>query len=148
MIKIIKNFFIKIIFLVLVMGIILPNILNLIINVCADGRTITQLIWLEPMPGSINIEYDVIAEEEIYEEITYETNFYDTTHQSESNWHLLNKYDLLPYNEIHKRVQNDPKEVRKMKAKGGHTMAESALDGKSRNNKKQSCSRHKCGNDK
>lgn len=32
----------------------------------------------------------------------------------------------------------DPKEVRKMKAKGGHTMAESALDGESRNNKKQS----------
>lgn len=100
------------------------------------------------MPGSINIEYDVIAEEEIYEEITYETNFYDTTHQSENNWHLLNKYDLLPYNEIHKRVQNDPKEVRKMKAKGGHTMAESALDGKRRNNKKQSGSRNKCGNDK
>lgn len=47
-----------------------------------------------------------------------------------------------------KDSQLDPKEVRKMKAKGGHTMAESALDGKSRNNKKQSGNRHKCGNDK
>lgn len=34
-----------------------------------------------------------------------------------------------------KDSQLDPKEVRKMKAKGGHTMAESALDGESRNNK-------------
>ena len=59
------------------------------------------------MPGSNDIEYDIIAEEEINEEITYETNFHDTTHQSENNWYLLNKYDLLPYNEIHKRVQND-----------------------------------------
>ena len=46
-----------------------------------------------------------------------------------------------------KDSQLDPKEVRKMKAKGGHTMAESALDGESRNNKKQSGNRHKCGND-
>lgn len=91
----------------LAIGIILPNASNLIINVCADEATITQLIWLEPMPGLNNVEYDVIAEEEIYEEITYETNFHDTTHQSENNWYLLNKYDLLPYNEIHKRVQND-----------------------------------------
>ena len=44
-----------------------------------------------------------------------------------------------------KDSQLDPKEVRKMKAKGGHTMAESALDGESRNNKKQSGNRHKCG---
>jgi len=34
----------------------------------------------------------------------------------------------------------------KMKAKGGHTMAE--IDGEGRNNKKQSGNRHKCGNDK
>ena len=47
-----------------------------------------------------------------------------------------------------KDSQLDPKEVRKMKAKGGHTMAESALDGESRNNKKQSGNRHKCGNEK
>ena len=37
-----------------------------------------------------------------------------------------------------KDSQLDPKPIRKMKAKGGHTMAESALDGESRNNKKQS----------
>lgn len=47
-----------------------------------------------------------------------------------------------------KDSQLDPKEVRKQKAKGGHTMAESALDGESRNNKKQSGNRHKPGNDK
>lgn len=47
-----------------------------------------------------------------------------------------------------KDSQLDPKEIRKMKAKGGHTMAESALDGESKNNKKQSGCRHKCGNDK
>lgn len=47
-----------------------------------------------------------------------------------------------------KDSQLDPKEIRKMKAKGGHTMAESALDGESRNNKKQLGCRHKCGNDK
>lgn len=92
---------------VLAIGIISPNASTIIINVCADEETITKLIWLAPMPGSNDIEYDIIAEEEINEEITYETNFHDTTHQSENNWYLLNKYDLLPYNEIHKRVQND-----------------------------------------
>ena len=46
-----------------------------------------------------------------------------------------------------KDSQLDPKPVRKAKAKGGPTMAESKLDGKSRNNKKQSGSRHKPGND-
>ena len=44
-----------------------------------------------------------------------------------------------------KDSQLDPKEIRNMKAKGGHTMAESALDGEGRNNKKQSGNRHKCG---
>lgn len=47
-----------------------------------------------------------------------------------------------------KDSQLDPKPVRKKKAKGGPTMAESALDGEGRNNKKQSASRHKPGNDK
>lgn len=102
-----RGLFKRLICFALAIGIILPNASNLIINVCADEATITQLIWLEPMPGSNDIEYDIIAEEEINEEITYETNFHDTTHQSENNWYLLNKYDLLPYNEIHKRVQND-----------------------------------------
>ncbi len=47
-----------------------------------------------------------------------------------------------------KDSQIDPKEIRKKKAKGGPTMAESALDGESRNAKNQSGSRHKPGNDK
>ena len=47
-----------------------------------------------------------------------------------------------------KDSQLDPKEVRKMKAKGGQTKAESGLGGERRNNKKQSGNRHKCGNDK
>lgn len=47
-----------------------------------------------------------------------------------------------------KDSQLDPKEVRKMKSKGGPTMAESELDNEGRNNKKQSGSRHKPGNDK
>ena len=47
-----------------------------------------------------------------------------------------------------KDSQLDPKEVRKMKSKGGPTMAESALDNEGRNNKKQSGNRHKPGNDK
>lgn len=47
-----------------------------------------------------------------------------------------------------KDSQLDSKEVRKVKSNGGPTMAESALDGESRNNKKQSGSRHKPGNDK
>lgn len=47
-----------------------------------------------------------------------------------------------------KDSQLDPKEVRKIKSKGGPTMAESALDGESRNSKKQSGNRHKPGNDK
>lgn len=47
-----------------------------------------------------------------------------------------------------KDSQLDPKEIRKKKAKGGHTMAESALDGESRNSKKQSGNRHKPGNDR
>lgn len=47
-----------------------------------------------------------------------------------------------------KDSQLDPKEVRKEKAKGGPTMAESALDGESNNAKKQSGNRHKPGKDK
>lgn len=47
-----------------------------------------------------------------------------------------------------KDSQLDPKDVRKRKSRGGPTMAESALDGESRNNKKQSGNRHKPGNDK
>ena len=37
-----------------------------------------------------------------------------------------------------KDSQIDPKQVRKIKAKNGSTMAESALDGEGRNDKKQS----------
>lgn len=47
-----------------------------------------------------------------------------------------------------KDSQIDPKEVRKQKAKGGPTLAESALDGEGRNDKKQSGSRHKPGNNR
>ena len=47
-----------------------------------------------------------------------------------------------------KDSQLDPKEVRKKKANGGPTMAESALDGESRNNKKQSGSKDKPGSDR
>ena len=47
-----------------------------------------------------------------------------------------------------KDSQLDPKSVRKKKSNGGPTMAESALDGESRNTRKQSASRHKPGNDK
>lgn len=47
-----------------------------------------------------------------------------------------------------KDSQLDPKEVRKAKANGGPTFAESALDGEGRNAKKQSGSRQKAGNDK
>jgi len=47
-----------------------------------------------------------------------------------------------------KDSQLDPKATRKKKANGGITMAESALDGEGRNNKKQSGSRHKAGDDK
>ena len=47
-----------------------------------------------------------------------------------------------------KDSQLDPKDARKIKSGGGPTMAESALDGEGRNNKKQSGSRHKPGNDK
>lgn len=47
-----------------------------------------------------------------------------------------------------KDSQLDPKPVRKEKSNGGPTMAESAFDGQSRNNKKQSGDRHKAGDDK
>lgn len=47
-----------------------------------------------------------------------------------------------------KDSQIDPKHVRKEKANGGATMAESALDGEGRNAKKQSGNRHKAGDDK
>lgn len=47
-----------------------------------------------------------------------------------------------------KDSQLDPKAVRKKKANGGPTMAESAADGEGRNNKKQSGNRHKPGDDK
>jgi len=47
-----------------------------------------------------------------------------------------------------KDSQLDPKDVRKQKSAGGPTMAESALDGESKNTKKQSGSRHHPGDDK
>ena len=47
-----------------------------------------------------------------------------------------------------KDSQLDPKQIRKKKANGGPTMAESALDGEGRNSKKQSGNRHKPGADK
>jgi len=46
-----------------------------------------------------------------------------------------------------KDSQLDKKDVRKEKANGVHTMAESALDGEGRNDKKQSGNRHKPGAD-
>lgn len=46
-----------------------------------------------------------------------------------------------------KDSQIDKKMIRKKKSHGGPTMAESALDGESRNTKKQSGSRHKPGNE-
>lgn len=50
--------------------------------------------------------------------------------------------------ELAKDSQLDPKQVRVQKSKGGPTMAQSALDGENRNNKKQSGNRHKPGDDK
>ena len=47
-----------------------------------------------------------------------------------------------------KDSQLDPKDIRKMKSGGGPTMAESALDGESKNTKKQSGNRHKPNDDK
>ncbi|NLT57344.1 MAG: hypothetical protein GXX99_00080 [Clostridiales bacterium] len=46
-----------------------------------------------------------------------------------------------------KDSQLDPKAVRKIKSKGGPTVAESALDGGGKNNKKQSGNRRKPGDD-
>lgn len=47
-----------------------------------------------------------------------------------------------------KDSQIDPKDVRKHKAGGGPTLAESALDGESRSAKTQTGNRHKAGDDK
>lgn len=47
-----------------------------------------------------------------------------------------------------KDSQLDPKPVRKAKAKGGPTMAESSNDNGNNNSKKQSGNRHKPGNDR
>ena len=47
-----------------------------------------------------------------------------------------------------KDSQLDPKRVRKEKAKGGPTMAESAAQNEGRNDKKQSGNRHKPGHDR
>ncbi|NLT13174.1 MAG: hypothetical protein GXY05_02420 [Clostridiales bacterium] len=47
-----------------------------------------------------------------------------------------------------KDSQLDPKDVRKKKARGGPTLAQSNLDGESNSNKKQTGSRKKSGDDK
>ncbi len=47
-----------------------------------------------------------------------------------------------------KDSQIDPKSIRKKKANGGPTLAESEWDGESRNAKKQSGNRNKAGDDK
>lgn len=47
-----------------------------------------------------------------------------------------------------KDSQLDPKDIRKKKSAGGPTMAESALDGESKNAKKQNGNRQHPGDDK
>jgi len=47
-----------------------------------------------------------------------------------------------------KDSQLDSKPIRKQKSRGGPTMAESAFDNGTRNNKKQSGNRHKASSDK
>lgn len=47
-----------------------------------------------------------------------------------------------------KDSQLDPKHIRQKKAKGGPTMADDRRDGEGRNQKKQSGTRHKPGNDR
>ena len=47
-----------------------------------------------------------------------------------------------------KDSQLDPKHVRREKAKGGSTLADDALDGEGRNQKKQSGGRRKPGSDR
>lgn len=47
-----------------------------------------------------------------------------------------------------KDSQLDPKPIRRWKAGGGPTLAQSGSDGEGRNDKKQSGSRHKPGDDK
>jgi len=49
---------------------------------------------------------------------------------------------------VPKDSQIDPKDVRKKKSHGGATMAQSELDGESRNAKKQSGNPHQPGDDK
>ena len=47
-----------------------------------------------------------------------------------------------------KDSQITPKEVRKIKSKGGTTIADDKADGGNNNSKKQSGNRHKLGSDK
>jgi hypothetical protein len=54
---------------------------------------------------------------------------------------------FLEVNFMSKDSQIDPKAVRDKKSKGGPTAAESALDGESRNSKKQSGNHYKPGDD-
>jgi hypothetical protein len=60
----------------------------------------------------------------------------------------LKNYEKGMVNIMAKDSQLDPKNIRKMKSGGGPTMAESAMDGESRNSKKQSGNRHKSNDDK
>jgi uncharacterized radical SAM protein YgiQ len=61
---------------------------------------------------------------------------------------LKSGHNTREVNKMAKDSQLDPKPVRKQKAKGGPTMAESKWDNGSNNTKKQSGNRHKPGDDK
>ena len=101
----IKNIFTRLICFILVVGFILPIIPTK--SAFAAEATITKLLWKSSIPGrdeiTSNLENDIETEIEISED--EEVQWSSTT--STNNWYLLRYYDNLPYNEIHKRVQQD-----------------------------------------
>lgn len=98
-----KNIFKRFLCVLLVIGIISPNIPFKSINANASFMIFTELIEKDPFPSSVGNLENSEAEEEINEEIKLEP----TCYAPNSKWSILHNYDRLSYGEIHKRVQAD-----------------------------------------
>ncbi len=98
-----KNIFKRFLCVLLVIGIISPNIPFKSINANASFMIFTELIEKDPLPSPVGHLENPEAEEEINEEIKLEP----TCYAPNSKWSILHNYDRLSYGEIHKRVQAD-----------------------------------------
>ena len=95
-----NNLFKRILCMILPIILIIPSII--IKPGEAASKTITKLIYKDAIIG------DQCDDPEAITDVTSsEPDIYIDTKSQTNNWYVLHDYDHLPYNEIHKRVQNN-----------------------------------------